>query len=120
MDNQFELAVLRPTGDTSAQRPGISSSEGKEGDDRNEVRHVTELSQRLDTLEGKTIGLFWNTKPNGDIFLDRVGELLVEQFRDVKLIKYFPGKPTVINPCPLPAIREVAENCDGVINGFGD
>ena len=111
MDNQFELAVLKPTGDTSARGPGIPSGEGKE---------VIELSQRLDTLEGKTIGLFWNTKPNGDIFLDRVEELLVEQFRNVKLIKYFPGKPTVTNPCPMPAVREVAWKCDGIINGFGD
>jgi len=39
------------------------------------------------TLEGKTVLLRWNGKHNGDNFLDRVGELLVRDVKNVKIIK---------------------------------
>ena len=38
-------------------------------------------------LEGKTVLLRWNGKYNGDKFLNRVGELLTQQVRNVKVIK---------------------------------
>ena len=38
-------------------------------------------------LEGKTVLLRWNGKYNGDRFLNRVGELLTQQVRNVKVIK---------------------------------
>lgn len=39
------------------------------------------------TLEGKTVVLRWNGKYNGDKFLARVGELFIEQVKNVKVIK---------------------------------
>jgi ABC-type Fe3+-hydroxamate transport system substrate-binding protein len=39
------------------------------------------------TLEGKTVLLRWNGKPNGDNFLNRVAELLTDQVKGVKIIK---------------------------------
>jgi ABC-type Fe3+-hydroxamate transport system substrate-binding protein len=39
------------------------------------------------SLDGKTVVLRWNGKPNGDKFLTRVGERLSEQFPEVKLVK---------------------------------
>ncbi len=39
------------------------------------------------TLEGKTVLLYWNGKPNGDHFLNRVGELLATQGQGIKIIK---------------------------------
>ncbi len=39
------------------------------------------------TLEGKTILLRWNGKPNGDNFINRVAELLADQVKGVKIIK---------------------------------
>jgi hypothetical protein len=39
------------------------------------------------SLEGKTVMLRWNGKHNGDLFLDRVGELLKEKVKDVKIVK---------------------------------
>ncbi len=39
------------------------------------------------TLEGRTVLLRWNGKPNGDNFLNRVAELLTEQVKGVKIIK---------------------------------
>ena len=39
------------------------------------------------TLEGKTVLLRWNGKPNGDHFLTRVAELLTAQVKGIKIIK---------------------------------
>ncbi len=39
------------------------------------------------SLEGKTVLLRWNGKFNGDKFLNRVGERLTQQVKNVKVIK---------------------------------
>ena len=39
------------------------------------------------TLQGKTVLLRWNGKHNGDNFLNRVGELLTKEVKDIKIIK---------------------------------
>lgn len=46
-----------------------------------------ELTQRPNTLESKIILLRWNGKNNGNHFLARIGELLIEAVKDVKIIK---------------------------------
>ncbi len=45
------------------------------------------------TLEGKTVILRWNGKPNGDHFLNRLAELLNERVRGVKVIKAWEVAP---------------------------
>ncbi len=46
------------------------------------------------SLEGKTVVLRWNGKPNGDNFLNRVGELLTEQTPGVKIVKMWEVDPS--------------------------
>jgi len=46
-----------------------------------------EIAPRPATLEGKTVVLRWNGKPNGDIFLDKIGELLIEKVKGVKVVR---------------------------------
>jgi len=48
---------------------------------------------RPKTLEEKTVLLRWNGKHNGDLFLNRVGELLVENVKDVKIVKAWEAIP---------------------------
>ena len=45
------------------------------------------LNAHPTSLEGKTVLLRWNGKYNGDKFLIRVGELLTQQVKNVKVIK---------------------------------
>jgi hypothetical protein len=45
------------------------------------------------TLEGKTVLLRWNGKHNGNNFLDRVGELLVRDVKNVRIIKSWQAAP---------------------------
>ena len=51
------------------------------------------LASRITTLEGKTVLLRWNGKPNGNIVLDRVAELLTERVKDIKIIKAYEVVP---------------------------
>jgi hypothetical protein len=39
------------------------------------------------SLEGKVVVLRWNGKMNGDKFLTRIGELLTQQVKGVKIVK---------------------------------
>ena len=74
----------------------------------------------LDTLEGKSIGLFWNTKPNGDIYLKKVGELLKKRFNNVRLIVYMPGKADSTSGASPAVLQKVAQECDLVLVSLGD
>ncbi len=58
------------------------------------------LAARIDTLEGKTVGLKWNGKPNGNLFLDRVAELLTKQVPGVKIVKFYEVEPTTVPQSP--------------------
>jgi hypothetical protein len=44
-------------------------------------------------LKGKTVVLQWNGKHNGDVFLNRIGELLTEKIKDLKVIKWWEIEP---------------------------
>ncbi len=46
------------------------------------------------SLEGKTVVLRWNSKPNGDKFLTRLAEQLTQQVPGVKVIKLWEEDPT--------------------------
>ena len=72
-------------------------------------------AKRLDTLEGKTIALYWNRKSGGDRALKRVEENLLAKYKEIKLVKFdddFPCKPTTP--------KLIAQSCDGIIGSTGD
>ena len=39
------------------------------------------------SLAGKTVLLRWNGKHNGDVFLNRIGELFVDNVKDIRILK---------------------------------
>ena len=51
------------------------------------TKKYSDIASRVSTFKGKRIGLLWNGKPNGDIFLNRVAEILEETYSDVEVIK---------------------------------
>lgn len=62
------------------------------------------------SLEGKTVVLRWNGKPNGDKYLTRLGELLVQQVKNVKIIKLWEiDKSTATISKSAEASKQVAE-----------
>ncbi len=56
------------------------------------------LNPHPSTLEGKTVILRWNGKHNGDKFLERVGELLKEKVKEIKIIKSWEVAPETVDP----------------------
>jgi hypothetical protein len=43
---------------------------------------------RVASLEGKTIGIYWNGKQGGNNFWDNIEELLKERFPGAKIVRY--------------------------------
>ncbi len=72
--------------------------------------------KRPDKLDGKTVGLLDISKARGDIFLNRIEELLVE--RQVKVKRYM--KPTIARVAPVDLAQEIAGEVDLVVEGLAD
>lgn len=71
---------------------------------------------RPDTLTGRTVALLDISKPRGDVFLDRVEELLAERGAQVRRF----AKPTFTKPAPVDLRHEIATTCDAVIEALAD
>ena len=71
---------------------------------------------RLDTLQGKTIGLLDISKARGDVFLDRIEELLEKKGASVKRF----SKPTFARVAPVDVKQEIREQCHAVIEALAD
>jgi hypothetical protein len=72
--------------------------------------------ERPATLDGARVGLLDISKPRGDVFLDRLEELLAA--RGVVVRRY--RKPTFAKPLPPDLRREIAAECDVVISALAD
>jgi len=68
------------------------------------------------SLEGLVVGLLDISKPRGDVFLDRVAEVLAGRGLEVRRYR----KPTFSKPAPEDLRREIAEHCQGVIEALAD
>jgi hypothetical protein len=72
----------------------------------------------LASLEGKTIGLLWNHKVNGDKLLNETAALLQSQFGG----KVLPivTKRNAGAPAPTELLTNLAPECDYIITASGD
>ena len=77
---------------------------------------VRERARRPRSLEGLTVGLLDISKPRGDVFLDRMEELLSE--RGVEVLRF--SKPTFTKPAPADLRHEIRVRCDAVIEALAD
>jgi hypothetical protein len=71
---------------------------------------------RPPSLDGLTIGLLDISKPRGDVFLDRLDELLQRQ--GWRVLRF--AKPTFTKPAPVDLRQEIAMQCDVVIEALAD
>lgn len=67
-------------------------------------------------LSGQVVGLLDISKPRGDVFLDRLEELLVGAGAQVRRFK----KPTFTKPAPVDLRQEIATQCTLVIEALAD
>ena len=71
---------------------------------------------RLAVLEGKTVGLLDISKPKGNVFIDRLEDLLVQKGLATK--RYI--KPTFTRVSPVELNQQIAAECDVVIESLAD
>jgi hypothetical protein len=70
----------------------------------------------LDTLAGKTVALLDISKARGDVFLNRIEELLRKQGAAVERF----AKPTFTRVAPVDLKQEIATKCHAVIEALAD
>ncbi len=75
-----------------------------------------QANPRPPTLAGLTVGLLDISKPRGDVFLDRLDELLTAD--GVTTVRY--RKPTFAKPAPVDLRHEIATQCEVVIEALAD
>jgi hypothetical protein len=68
------------------------------------------------SLRGLTVALLDISKPRGDIFLNRLEELLTVNGAQVRRYR----KPTFTKPAPVDLRHEIAANCHVVIEALAD
>ena len=68
------------------------------------------------SLDGLTVGILDISKARGNVFLDRLDELL--QARGVSVRRY--RKPTFTRPAPTALTQQIAAECNLVIEGLAD
>ena len=68
------------------------------------------------SLSGLRVGLLDITKPRGNVFLDRLQELVEGQGATVQRF----AKPTFTKPAPVDLRHEIATECEVVIEALAD
>ena len=71
---------------------------------------------RPTSLDGLTVGILDISKARGNVFLDRVDELL--SARGIAVKRY--RKPTFTRPAPTALAQQIAAECQLVIEGLAD
>lgn len=88
----FALALMLAVGLTACSKTP-EQNEQKSGKAEINVGQV-KMNPHPASLEGKTVVLRWNSKFNGDKFLDRVAELLTQKVPGVKIVKMYRVDPS--------------------------
>jgi len=73
-------------------------------------------ARRLRDLEGAVVGIVDISKPRGDVFLDRVEEILRD--RNIEVARF--TKPTHTRPAPADLRHEITSQCQAVIQALAD
>ena len=73
---------------------------------------------RLESLQGKTIGLLWNNRPRGDLVLNALGTGLTARYGVSAIVST--NKLRVGVGAPQALIDDLARRTDAVIVGVGD
>ena len=86
----------------------------------NPVRSVSNqwkaLAPRPSSLRGCRVGVLDNSKPNADVLLGRLAELLVERHGAATITRW--KKPGASRPAMI--VDEIARAADVVLTGSGD
>lgn len=77
--------------------------------------NATPMASRPSKLNGKTVGLIWNGKANGDVALRRIGDAIQSRVPDVA-IKFYSGAL----PTPAPILERAKQEVDVAVGCTAD
>jgi len=86
------------------------------------LKQDANLAPRLNTLNGKTIGLLWNAKPSGDVIIQHTADLLAKKFNGIHFKDYIGSVNVVgvVRHATVEDIDTIAQECDAVIGSLAD
>ena len=79
-----------------------------------------EITTHIGDLNGKIIGFLDNRKPNFDVFLTRLEELLCQKFNFSDIIRVKKGDTDNNAPLATNEMDKLVARCDLVLNGICD
>ena len=98
MTQENELVTLDPRGSSTHEDTGIA--------------------QRPSSLDGLTIGLLSNNKPNSELLLRDVADMLKAEYAVKDVVEANKGSHRI--PAPPEMIADLAERCDVVITATAE
>jgi hypothetical protein len=75
---------------------------------------------RFNDLSGKTVGLFWNGKPSGEIVNQFTAELLAKKVKDIHFRNYMGSLGSVVRQMSTEDADTIAKECGAVVGAVGD
>jgi len=84
------------------------------------VENAGASAPRLDTFDGKLIGLYWNHKPGGDAALSRVDELLKQRYPSVRTKVFVGSMGGAVKSATSDDVTLIARECAAVIGTTAD
>ncbi len=84
------------------------------------VEHSVKPAGRPATLDGKTIGLYWNMKAGGDAALDRTEALLGARFPGATFRRYTGSVGWLMRHCTPEDADRIASEVDAVVGTTAD
>ncbi len=76
------------------------------------------LRRSVGDLNGKVVGFIDNSKPNFNLLINDIAELLTSRYGVKAIVKA--GKRGASMPATARVLDELAEQCDLVVTGSGD
>jgi hypothetical protein len=81
-------------------------------------RKQISMAVRPQNLEGKVLGIVWNSKPGGDVLLEAFAEKLNRRFKLGRILRH--KKPGSSRGIATESLDELSAGCDFVLVGLGD
>ena len=76
------------------------------------------LRRSVGDLKGKVVGFIDNSKPNFNLLIDDVADLLLSRYGVKTIVKS--GKRSASMPATTALLDDLASRCDLVVTGSGD